>query len=144
LVVSVVIAVAIGLSPAVRAYAGFPPEQFPVAAATAVSTLPADARILATDSYGGYLIYRFGGRRPVFFDSRTDVYPIEIIRDYLALYDLAPGWQQELEKWHFTHALLPADHPLGSQLQKLGWRLEYRDKTAVLLSRPSTSRAGDL
>jgi hypothetical protein len=52
------------------ANAGFPADQFPVESAkTAVAPLPQDARILAPDKFGGYLIYHFRGERKVFFDG---------------------------------------------------------------------------
>ena len=37
-----------------------------------------------TDKFGGYLIYRFEGRRKVFFDGRSDFYPCDapIVREH--------------------------------------------------------------
>jgi hypothetical protein len=120
-----------------RAFAGavgFPPTEFPVDAATqAVSKLPEDARILAPDKFGGYLIYHFGGRRKVFFDGRSDYYGVEFMRDYIELVQVRPGFESHLSKFHFTHALLPKDYSLLAVLPLLGWREIYRDGTAVLL-----------
>ncbi|MBI3472088.1 MAG: hypothetical protein HY013_12095, partial [Candidatus Solibacter usitatus] len=55
-------------TPGIAARTGFPPDQFPVAAA---GRLPENARLLAPDKFGGYLIYRFAGKRQVFFDGRS-------------------------------------------------------------------------
>jgi hypothetical protein len=63
--------VAIAVLAVVLPPAGFPADQFPVAAAPAIARLPAEARILAPDKFGGYLIYRFNGERKVFFDGRS-------------------------------------------------------------------------
>lgn len=122
-------------SPAMAARAGFPPKEFPVAAATAVASLPPDARLLAPDKFGGFLIYRFGGERRVFFDGRSDFYGTEFMKRYIRLVEVRPGWEVELDAHKFTHALLPVNYSLIPALRKIGWREAYRDDVAVLLAR---------
>jgi len=117
-----------------RSNAGFSAVDFPVAASASVASLPQDARILATDSFGGYLIYRFAGERKVFFDGRSDFYGTEFTARYLRLVEVRPGWRNEFNRWNFTNALLPPDYPLVSALEANGWRELYRDRTAVLLA----------
>ena len=113
--------------------AGFPPQQFPVAAA---SHLPASTpRLLAPDLYGGYLIYRFAGQRPVFFDGRSDFYGLEFMRRYIDLVEVRPGWTSQLEHWKFTHALLPNRYSLIPALEARGWKKIYADRTATILER---------
>lgn len=114
---------------------GFSPDRFPVAAANAVEALPADARILAPDSYGGYLIYRFNGRRKVFFDGRSDFYGAAFMKQYLTLIQARPGWQDMVQRYGFTHALLPEDSALKASLEQAGWTILHRDQTATLLER---------
>jgi hypothetical protein len=121
--------------PAIASRTGFPPDQFPVAAATEVEKLPATARILAPDKYGGYLIYRFRGSRKVFFDGRSDLYGSEFLKQYARLTQLRPGWRSQLDEFGFTHALLPNDYSLVQALESLGWKRLYRDGTATLLAR---------
>ena len=115
---------------------GFPPDQFPVAASSAVAALPATARILAPDKFGGYLIYRFSPQRKVFFDGRSDLYGAEFLKEYARLVQVRPGWQTILDSYNFTHALLPNDYSLVPALEQLGWRPLYHDGTATLLARP--------
>lgn len=122
-------------APALAARTGFPPDQFPVAAAAEVAKLPLDARLLAPDKFGGYLIYAFGGRRKVFFDGRSDLYGAEFLKQYGRLAQLRPGWQAQLDEFGFTHALLPNDYSLIPALEALGWKRLYRDGTATLLAR---------
>jgi len=122
--------------PGMATSAGFSPKDFPVAAANRVADLPADARLLSTDKFGGYLIYRFAGQRPVFFDGRSDLYGSEFMKQYLKLVELRPGWEQVLNGFQPTHALLPADAPLRHALEKDGWRALYSDNVAFLLERP--------
>jgi hypothetical protein len=118
----------------IRAKAGFAAGESPVAASVVVASLPASARILAPDSFGGYLIFRFHGERKVFFDGRSDFYGKEFLDRYLRLAGIRPGWRDEFNRWHFTHALLPPDCSLIPALESSGWHELYRDRTAVLLT----------
>ena len=122
-------------TPAIAARTGFPPDQFPVAAASEVEKLPPTARILAPDKFGGYLIYRFQGARKVFFDGRSDLYGAEFLKQYARLTQLRTGWRAQLDEFGFTHALLPNDYSLVPALESLGWKRIYRDETATLLAR---------
>jgi hypothetical protein len=118
----------------IRTRAGFPASDLPVAASAEVASLPVSARILAPDTFGGYLIYRFNGERKVFFDGRSDFYGTEFIGRYSGLLDLGPGWRNEFNRWNFTHALLSPNCPLISALEAGGWQELHRDRTAVLLT----------
>ena len=141
--ISALIAIALLHTPALAARTGFAPEEFPVEAATrAVATLPADARILAPDKFGGYLIYHFAGRRKVFFDGRSDYYGVQFMRDYIELVQVRPGFERQLNRFRFTHALLPKDYSLLAVLPGLGWRETYRDQTAVLFEATNRNGAG--
>jgi hypothetical protein len=131
-------------TPGVAARTGFPPDQFPVAAAAQVERLPADARLFAPDKFGGYLIYRFSGRRKVFFDGRSDFYGAEFLKRYGRMAQVRPGWREIWDSFAFTHALLPVDYSLIPALQAAGWRELYRDRTAVLLVRPDLWKATEL
>ena len=122
--------------PAIAARTGFPPDQFPVAAAAAIESLPESARVLAPDKFGGYLIYRFDGRRKVFFDGRSDLYGAEFLKQYARLVQVRPGWREQLQSFQFTNALLPNDYSLVPALEQLGWTRVYRDSVATLLAPP--------
>jgi hypothetical protein len=122
-------------APAIAARTGFPPDQFPVAAASELEKLPPNARVLAPDKFGGYLIYRYNGSRKVFFDGRSDLYGSEFLKQYTRLTQLRPGWRAQLDEFGFTHALLPNDYSLVPALEALGWKRLYRDGTATLLAR---------
>jgi len=118
--------------------AGFPASEFPVAAAARLEQLAPElfqdqARLLAPDKFGGYLIYRFQGRLKVFFDGRSDFYGRQFLEQYSRLVQLRPGWRSLLARHGFTHALLPVDFSLVEALQQAGWSVLYRDRTAILL-----------
>jgi hypothetical protein len=120
-------------SPGVSKQIGFPSTQFPVAAAPAVAQLPGGARLLAPDSFGGYLIYRFNGARKVYVDGRSDFYGVDFMKEYLALMAALPGWQDIVRKFGFTHALLPQKSALRAALEQAGWTSLYHDDVAILL-----------
>ena len=109
---------------------GFPRDQFPVEAAR---HLPPQARLLAPDKFGGYLIYASNGQRKVFFDGRSDFYGVEFMKEYIALVEVRPGWERTLARYSFTHALLPNNYSLIPALEQRGWRVTHRDGTATLL-----------
>jgi hypothetical protein len=134
--ITVVALVLVSQSPSVDEATDFPEDQFPVAAARRIEHLPAGARILAPDRYGGYLIYHFSGHRKVFVDGRSDFYGTEFMRDYFRLMETRPGWQEIAERYQFTHALVPVDSPLASALPAAGWPLIYVDATAALFAAP--------
>ena len=123
------------LVPNVSAHTGFSPEQFPVYAAGELRNLPQDARLLAPDMYGGYLIYRYRGERKVFFDGRSDFYGSGFMKQYVRLMEVRPGWQEQLQEFGITHALLPRDYSLAAALEQIGWRIVFRDDVAVLFAR---------
>ena len=131
--------IALGLFVVIRAtHPAFPPDQFPVAASASVAALPADARLFSSDRFGGYLIYRFDGRRKVFFDGRSDFYGAEFLISYSNMVQARPGWQPEFARWGFTHALLPPNYALVAALESAGWKETYRDGTAILLKGPQS------
>jgi hypothetical protein len=109
--------------------AQFPANQFPVAA---MAQVPENARLLAPDSFGGYLIYR--GRR-VYFDGRSDYYGAAFMKEYIQLVEVRPGYRQILAKYGFTHALLPVRYSLVEALRESGWQERHRDEVSVLLER---------
>jgi hypothetical protein len=128
-------------SPAIASRTGFPPDQFPVAAAAQVEKLPPGARLFAPDKFGGYLIYRFAGRRKVFFDGRSDFYGAEFLKRYGRMAQVRPGWREIWDGFSFTHALLPNDYSLIPALEGIGWRRIYRDGTATLFEGPGAGQA---
>ncbi len=119
--------------PAVAARIGFPPDDFPVAAATAVEKLPPDARLFAPDKYGGYLIYRLSGARKVFFDGRSDFYGAAFMKQYIEILEVRPGWQEIFGSFRFTHALVPNRWALKGALDQAGWKTIYKDDVCTLL-----------
>jgi hypothetical protein len=96
------------------------------------------ARILTSDQWGDYLIYRQYPDQRVFIDGRSDFYGPEVGRKYLDLLNAAPNWEDIVEQYHFDLALLPLDWPLGRVMMRHpGWQVRYQDRQAILLERHS-------
>lgn len=131
-------------APAFSGNIGFSSANFPVEAAAAVEQLPAEARLLAPDSFGGYLIYRFNGARKVYADGRSDFYGAGFMKQYLVLMSARPGWQEILRSFRFTHALLPDESALKAALVQAGWVPLHQDGVATLLEvRPARNQRED-
>jgi hypothetical protein len=138
LAVPLLAAAAVAAMPFVSPRAGFPATEFPVAAAARLEQLAPElfqgaGRLLAPDKFGGYLIYRFEGRLPVFFDGRSDFYGSAFLEEWRRLAQVRPGWGELIDKYRFTHALLPNDYSLVEALRRAGWEVLHQDATAILL-----------
>jgi hypothetical protein len=123
--------------------ADFPEGRFPVAAVSRNSGLLTDsgARVLTSDQWGDYLIYRLYPRARVFFDGRSDFYGDEIGDDYRVLLLAGRRSGAVMARYGFTAALLPLDWPLGQILERdPDWRVVDRDGQAVLLEKSAGNR----
>jgi hypothetical protein len=123
----------------VAGLADFPGRSFPVEAVSRNSNLLASsaaARLLTSDQWGNYVIYRIYPRARVFYDGRSDFYGERIGEDYQVLLEAGRRYREVMDRYRFTAALLPLDWPLGLILEhEPDWRVEYRDRQAVLLLR---------
>jgi hypothetical protein len=100
-------------------------------------------RILTSDQWGDYLIYRLYPRQRVFFDGRSDFFGPAIGRDYQQLLAGGSPWRELLERYHFDLALLPRDWALSTMLDLVpGWRKVYEDPVAVLYARSGVATVG--
>ena len=114
----------------------FDPDKFPVAAADFIDKQSLKGNLFTTDQWGGYLIYRFYPRHPVFFDGRSDMYGEEIMKDYLKLVNLEFDWKSVIDKYRIEWMLLPFDLPLPAALKDLPeWKVVYDDHRAIIFVR---------
>jgi hypothetical protein len=125
---------ALALGPSDRT-ASFPPSRFPVASVERNAALLANAgrRILTSDQWADYVIFRLYPRQRVFFDGRSDFYGPELGADYRSLMAAEKNWPALLARYGFSAALLPHEWPLSTFLDREpGWRRVDADDTAVL------------
>jgi hypothetical protein len=144
--VSVAIPVAVALIALVPGMgvwpADFPQQLFPVRMIGAHEEALATGRVLTTDQWGDYLIFRFWPRNRVFVDGRTDFYGPSVGGDYIDLWHGQSRWQRLLDQYRFDAALIPPDWPLCALLrQDPGWKVISTDKQAVLLFRRQPAAA---
>jgi hypothetical protein len=93
-------------------------------------------RILTSDQWADYLIYRLHPRQRVFFDGRSDFYGPVLGADYRELQCAGSGWHYALDRYGFERALLPREWPLATILDREpGWRRVYQDSVAAVFVR---------
>ena len=120
--------------------AAFPDSRFPVRAVEQnLSRLAPGSgmpRVLTSDQWADYLIYRLYPGQRVFFDGRSDFFGPEIGADYRKLLGGDGPWPELLDRYGFQLALLPRDWTLSTSLaREPGWRRVYQDPVAVLYAR---------
>ncbi len=125
-------------SPAVAARTGFPAALFPVNIAPAIEKLPANARIFSSIAHGGYLLYRFEGRRKVYIDGRIDYYGPQYLFLYRAVAGATGDWDKLLEKLRVTHVLVGNDLPLAAAMRTRGWNVVDHELRFTLFEVPPT------
>jgi hypothetical protein len=120
----------------------FPERNFPVSAVRRnLDRLSGPSRrILTSDQWADYLIFKLPPGRRVFVDGRSDFYGPSIGADYQSLLVAGRRWPEVLQSYGFTVALLPLDWPLSTLLERdPGWTAVDRDNQAVLLVRRDAS-----
>jgi hypothetical protein len=93
-------------------------------------------RVLTSDQWADYLIFRLYPRQRVFFDGRSDFFGPQIGSDYRKLLAGEDSSVELLDQYGFEFALLPRDWPLRTMLERQpGWHRIYQDAVAVLYAR---------
>jgi hypothetical protein len=88
-----------------------------------------DERHVLPDFAGNLLTLLHGAEGRVFFDDRFDMYPAELMEDYVALNAASPGWRSVLDRWDVNRVTWPADRPLGPLLvESAQWQVVYLDE----------------
>ena len=82
-----------------------------------------------TESLGGALIYNFWPAVKVFTDDRVDFYGDDFYgNDFLEILFIKPGWENILNKYNITSAII-ANQRLSTLLEASpNWNLVYQDK----------------
>jgi hypothetical protein len=117
---------------------GFSPDKFPIQAVDYLEAHGISGHLFAKDQWGGYLIYRFAGRTPVFIDGRSDFYGRNVLEAQATLMELKPGWMNLLNQYDIRMVLIPSDSPLAAALPlTTGWKRVYTDRLATIFERTS-------
>lgn len=113
------------------------PRYFPEGAVEYLKANHIEGRMLNDFTYGGYLIYHMGDRYPVFLDSRTDLFfAHDVFLEYLALWRVAMGWQEVLDKHRIEFLVFDRNYPLRNVLLASGdWTEVFLDEVSTILVR---------
>jgi hypothetical protein len=110
------------------------PQYFPTRAAAWISDHHPSGPMFNSYDWGGYFTWSLP-EYPVFIDGRTDLFNDELIDEWLQVVNVQPGWQQVLDRWKIRLVVLEPGRPLSKILAAQGWKLDYQDEQAVILSR---------
>jgi len=139
------IAVLVALAVAARAWAGplnplaVAQEQgarFPVQAAEAILRERPPGPLFNSYNWGGYLLWRLYPAYQVYVDGRTDLYGDEVLREYLQVVRLEPGWEEALARRGIRLVVVEAGEPLANRLRAdPDWEPFYADGLAAVFVR---------
>jgi hypothetical protein len=118
--------------------AGLLSTETPVQATQVLLEKNPPGQIFNSISFGSYLIWAAYPHYPVFVDSRIELFPEKVWRDYLDISNAADDWEARLTDYGVNTLLLnPADQPaLVQAVQDSGkWKLLYKDNSAFLFER---------
>ena len=113
---------------------------YPAAGVAWLRAHPEAGRVLNDGRWGGYLIAALGGARPVFVDSRVDLYGRDFLDDYFAVVELRPGWREVLRRHDVALVLMPKESSLVVVLRDdPEWRVVLEGEEETLLERGTRS-----
>jgi hypothetical protein len=96
-------------------------------------------RVFAAQRYGSWLEFHFP-RNPVFVDTRFELFPGRIWRDYATVSHGLDGWQGVLDRWH-VDVLVASRLDQRDLIPRLrtdpAWRLTYADNEAAVFTKRS-------
>jgi hypothetical protein len=122
-----------GLDEPIRWPKDFPKERFPLAMVARHQERIKSARVLTTDQWADYLIYRNYPDQRVFFDGRSDFYGAELGKQYMRVSGAQYDWPRIMDRHKFNLVLIPMDWALGSVLkQDRRWRILEDDGKTLL------------
>ena len=118
----------------------FDPDKFPVGAVSAARAASLQGNIYNYFIWGGYILHAWPEQR-IFIDGMTDFLGEDVVRAYLNIEQLDPGWDAELDRFGVSIVIVPPGARLvPALLQRGGWRSWYEDGTAVILVRDGISQ----
>ena len=115
----------------------FDPGFFPVDAVEFARANDVNGRLYNDFVWGGYILYAWPEQQ-IFIDGMTCFIGSDIMRSYMNILSLNPGWRDEMQRWGMTVVLVrPHDRLAVALLESGEWTKRYEDHLAVLLERES-------
>lgn len=98
--------------------------------------LDREHRLVHSDVNGNFLELLRGAEVAVYFDDRIDMYPPTLLRDYVALLQGRPGWEDLLDRCAIDTVLWDRNKSLSQLLAASdGWRIAYQDDSVIVAER---------
>lgn len=125
-----------------QAAAAYEGSHFPMAAASYVGAHFGGQRLYSTDTWGGYLAYRFPTGRVVFLYDQGGTFGDAAVQAYTQVHLLENGWEAVIRTDGIDHAVVGDSSQEASALHELGWTVDCLDAAsgAVVMTAPG---AGD-
>lgn len=134
--IAVFIAVFVVLDAPIRWPKDFSPQRFPLKMVADHEDWLTSGRLLTTDQWADYLIYRFYPRMHVFVDGRSDFYGPQVGQQYVSVLEARPDWQAVIARNQFDKLMLPVSWPVvGVLKERPEWRVVQDDGNAILFER---------
>lgn len=109
----------------------FDAEHKPVDAVKFMKAENLQGNMFNNDELGDYIIYDAWPQYKVFIDGRSDMYGVDILKEYLKVIGIRPGWDEVLEKYNVNWIMYNANSALSLfLLERDDWKLIYADKVA--------------
>jgi hypothetical protein len=118
--------------------AGLISRETPVVATQVLLREHPPTSIFNEQGFGSYLIWAAQPEYPVFVDTRLELYPMEIWRDYLDISAARAGWQEKLTRYGVNTLMLSfkaQSNLIKAVRTSSNWRLLYEDDVAVIFER---------
>jgi hypothetical protein len=112
--------------------------QTPVAAVRWLRENPPAGQLFNTYEWGDYIVWAGPRKVKVFVTSQAHLVPRQIWRDYMAVNDVSPGWQEILDRYRIETILIDKEgrQALISHLNaNQHWQRIYDDDLAVIFTR---------
>jgi hypothetical protein len=94
------------------------------------------APLFSVYAWAGYELWRLYPEYRMFMDGRTHVYGSDVLKEFLTVTQVGPGWQGVLDKWRVQTILALRPSPLTETLQAQGgWRLVFTEREAAVFVR---------
>jgi hypothetical protein len=112
--------------------------QTPVAAVRWLREHPPTGQLFNTYEWGDFLVWAGPRNVKVFVTSQAHLVPREVWRDYMAVSDVSPGWEEILDRYRVENVLIDKEgrRALISHLKAdQRWQRAYDDEIAVVFTR---------
>jgi hypothetical protein len=109
----------------------FDGKKKPIAAANFLEQESIKGNMFNEYEFGDYIVYRNYPKYKVFIDGRSDMYGVELFKEYFKVKNFETGWEEIMEKYNINWIIFPSNSGFSRFLiMNNEWHLIYSDKVA--------------